>query len=80
MWYNVILPFVPLDLSLFLTYPIGTEGFDPAMFRNYIGYVFGYVYIVPKQPIVPLVYAPHFVGNQFPIMVQPITSRGRSFV
>jgi hypothetical protein len=50
------------------------------MFRNCIGYVFGYVYIVPKQPIVPLVYTPHFVGNQFLIMVQPITSRGRSFV
>jgi hypothetical protein len=26
MWYNVIPPFVPLDPSLYPTYPIGTKG------------------------------------------------------
>jgi hypothetical protein len=39
MWYNVIPPFVPLDFSLYLAYPIGTKGFDFLIFRNYIGYV-----------------------------------------
>jgi hypothetical protein len=63
MWYNVIPPFVPLDLSLYLTYPIKIKGLDPSIFRNYIGYVLGYVYPTPEQPIVPPTFTPYFVGN-----------------
>jgi hypothetical protein len=53
MRYNVIPLFVPLDLSLYPVYPTKTKGFDPSIFRNYIGYVPKYVYPIPKQPIVP---------------------------
>jgi hypothetical protein len=74
MWYNVIPPFVPLDPSLYLAYPIGIKRFDSSIFRNYIGYVLGNVYPVPKQRIVPPTYIPNFVGNKFPIVVQPVTS------
>jgi hypothetical protein len=77
MWYNIIPPFVPLDPSLYPIYPIGTKGFDLFVFRNYINYEHGNVYLIPKQPIVPPTYTPHYVGNQSLIMVQPITSRGR---
>jgi hypothetical protein len=63
MWYNVIPPFVPLDISLYPTYQIGTKGLDSLIFRNYIGYVLGNVYQVPKQFVVPSTYIPYFVGN-----------------
>jgi hypothetical protein len=53
MWYNVIPPFVPLDLSLYPTYQIGTKGLDSLIFRNYIGYVLGKVYQVLEQLVVP---------------------------
>jgi hypothetical protein len=56
LWYNVIPPFVLLDPSLYLAYLIGTNRFDPSIFRNYIGHVPGYVYPLPKQPIVPPTY------------------------
>jgi hypothetical protein len=39
MWYNVIPPFMPLHHNLHPVYPTGTKGFDPSIFRNYIGYV-----------------------------------------
>ncbi len=48
MWYNVIPPFMPLNLSLYLVYLTGTKGLDPLNFRNCIGYVFGYVYPIPE--------------------------------
>jgi len=63
MWYNVIPPFVPLDLSLYPTYQIGTKGLDSSTFRSYIGYVPGNVYQVPEQLVIPSTYIPNFVGN-----------------
>jgi hypothetical protein len=63
MWYNVIPPFVPLDLSLYPTYQIGTKGLDSSIVRNYIGYVPGNVYQVLEQLVVPSTYIPYFVGN-----------------
>ncbi len=44
MWCNVIPRFVPLNLSLYLAYPIGIKRFDPSIFKNYISYV-------PKYPV-----------------------------
>jgi hypothetical protein len=35
MWYNVIPPFVPLDLSLYLAYQTRAKGFDSSIFNNY---------------------------------------------
>jgi hypothetical protein len=58
MWYNVIPLFVPLDPSLYPTYQTGTEGLDSSIFKNYIGYVVGNVYPIPKQPIVSPTYIP----------------------
>jgi hypothetical protein len=63
MWYNVIPPFVPLDLSLYATYPIRIKGFNPLIFRNYISYVLGYVYPILEQPIVPPTFTPYSIGN-----------------
>jgi hypothetical protein len=39
MWHNVIPPFVPLDLSLYLAYPTGTKGLDYLIFKNHTCYV-----------------------------------------
>ncbi len=75
MWYNVISPFMLLNCSLYLTYPIGTKGLDSLIFKNYIGYVSGNVYPIPEQTIVLPTYTPYFVGNQFPTMVQLVISR-----
>jgi hypothetical protein len=80
MWYNVIPFFVPLDLSLYPTYLTGTKGLDFSIFRNCIGYVFGNVYPIPGQLIVPPTYTPCLVGNQFLTMVQPIASKDRQHV
>jgi hypothetical protein len=77
MWYNVIPPFVPLDPSLYLTYPIGIKGFDSLIFMNHIGYVPRNVYLVLEQIFVPPTYIPYYVGNQFLIVVQPMTSKDR---
>ncbi len=63
MWYNVIPPFVPLDPSLYPTYPIGAKGLDLLILKNYACCVPRYVYRVPKQPIVPPTFTPHIVGN-----------------
>ncbi len=63
MWYNVIPLFVPLDLSLYPTYPIETKRLDPSIFRNYTGYVPRNVYLIPKQPIVPPTYILNSIGN-----------------
>jgi hypothetical protein len=63
MWYNVIPPFVLLNSSLYLAYPIGTKGLDSLIFKNYTGYVLGNVYLVLEQPNVPPTYTPYFVGN-----------------
>jgi hypothetical protein len=56
MWYNVIPPFVPLDPSLYPTYPTATKGLDSLIFKNYIGYVPRNVYPTPKQHVVPPTY------------------------
>jgi hypothetical protein len=69
MWYNVIPPFVPLDLSLYPTYLIRTKGLDSSSFRNYTSYVLGNVYPVLEQFVVPPTYIPNFVGNQIPTVV-----------
>jgi len=80
MWYNVIPPFVPLDFCLYPTYPIGTKGFDSSIFRNYIIYVPRNVYTVHEQLIVPLTYIPNLIGNQFPTLVQVVTSKDKQLV
>jgi hypothetical protein len=79
-WYNVIPPFVPLDINLYLTYPIKTNGLEASIFRNYKSYVHGYVYPILEQLVVPTIYTSHFVGNQFPIMVQLVTNIDRQLV
>jgi hypothetical protein len=73
-------PFVPLDPNLYPTYSTKTKELDPKMFRNYTCYVSRYVYLVPKQPIVPLTYTPHSIGNQFLTMVQLVTNRDRRHI
>jgi hypothetical protein len=80
VWYNVIPPFVPLDPSLYPTYPTGTQGFDSSIFRNYIGYILGNVYLVLKQHVVPPTYTPYCIGNSFPTMVQLVTNMDRQHV
>jgi hypothetical protein len=72
IWYVIPL-FVPLNPNLYPTHAIGTKG-------NYTSYVLGYVYPIPKQLVVPHVYTPYSVGNQFPIVVQLITSKERLHV
>jgi hypothetical protein len=79
MWNNVIPPFVPLNPNLYPTYFTKTNGLDPSIFRNYTSYVFRYVYPILEQHVVPPIYTPHTIGNQFPIMVQPTTSRDIRF-
>jgi hypothetical protein len=74
MWYNVIPPFVPLYLSLHLTYPTRTKGLDPSIFRNDIGYVHGYVYPSHELLVVPPIYTPRTIGNQFLTLVYSITN------
>jgi hypothetical protein len=80
MWYNVIPPFVPLNHSLYPTYQIEAKGFNFSIFRNYIGYVLGNVYLVPEQLVVPPTYIPNFVGNQFPILVQLVINKDKQLV
>ncbi len=80
MCYNDIPFFVPLDPSLYPTYPTGTKGFDSFIFRNYTCYVTKNVYPISKQPIVPPTYILNYVGNQFPTVVQPVISKDRQFV
>jgi hypothetical protein len=75
MWYNVIPPFVHLDPSLYPTYQTRAKGLDYLIFRNYISYVSRNVYRVPKQLVIPPTYIPYSIGNQFPTMIQPMTSR-----
>jgi hypothetical protein len=79
MWYNVIPPFVPLNLTLYPTYQTETKGLDSSIFRNYTSYVHGNVYLIPEQPIVPQ-YIPYSIGNQFPTMVQLVTNRDKQHV
>jgi hypothetical protein len=71
---------MPLDLSLYPTYPIGTKGFDSSIFRKYAGYVLGYLYLILEQHVVPPIFTPQFVGNQFPTMVQLVFNRERQHV
>jgi hypothetical protein len=77
MWYNVIPPFVPLDLILYPAYPTGTKGLDSLIFRNYTWYVPRNVYPIPKQHVVPPTHIPNFIGNQFPTVVQLVTSKDK---
>jgi len=63
MCYNVIPPFAPLDPSLYPAYPIGTKGLNSLIFRIYVAYVLGNVYLIPKQLVVPPTYTPYYVGN-----------------
>jgi len=62
-------PFVPLDPSLCPIYPTRTKGLHPLILRNYTSHIPRYVYLVPKQPIVPPPFTPHTVANQFPTVV-----------
>ncbi len=80
MWYNVIPTFVPLDLSSCPTYPTRTKGLDPTIYRNYISYVLGYVYLVLEQHVVPPTYTPHSIGNYFPTVVQLVISKDKELV
>jgi hypothetical protein len=77
MWYNVIPPFVLLDSNLYPTYQIRAKGLDFSIFKNYIGYVLKKVYPILEQHVIPPKYIPYFVGNQFPIMVQLMTSKDK---
>jgi hypothetical protein len=63
MWYNVIPHFVPLILSLYLAYQIGTKGFDSLIFRNYIRYVPRNVYSIHEQHVLLPTNIPNLVGN-----------------
>jgi hypothetical protein len=38
------------------------------------------VYPVPEQPIIPLTYIPNYIGNQFPIVDQLMTSKKKQHV
>jgi hypothetical protein len=80
MWFNVIPPFVPLDLSLYPTYPIGTKGTNSLIFRNYTCYVFRNVYLILEQHVVPPTYIPNSIGNQFHIVVQLVISKDMQHV
>ncbi len=80
MWYNIIPPFMPLDLSLYPTYPIGTKGLDSSIFKNYTCYVHGNLYPILEQLIVPPTYIPYSIGNQFPTMVQIVTNKDKQHV
>jgi hypothetical protein len=77
MWYDVIPLFVPLNPSLYPTYQTIAKGLDSSIFMNYTGFIPGNVYPIHKQLVVPPTHIPYFVGNQFPIMVQPVTSKNR---
>ncbi len=68
---------MPLNLSLYPKYLTGTKGLDSSIFRNHTGYEPENVYLVSKQPAAPPAYIPHFVRNQFPIVVQPVINRDR---
>ncbi len=48
------------------------------IFKNYIGYVPRNVY--PIQLVVPPTYIPNSIRNQFPTMVQPMTSKDKQHV
>jgi hypothetical protein len=80
MWYNVIPPFVPLNPSLYLTYIIKTKGLDSLIFKNYTSYVPRNVYPILGQPVIPPMYLPYFVENQFLTMVQLVTNRDKQHV
>ncbi len=66
---------MPLDLSLYPTYPTRTKGLDSSIFKNYTSYVPGNVYPILKQLVVPPTHTPYFVENQFSTMVQPIAGK-----
>jgi hypothetical protein len=50
------------------------------MFMNYTSYVPGYLYPILEQLVVPPTYTPHFIGNLFLIVVQPVTSKDKQYV
>jgi len=79
MWYNVIPPFVPLDPSLYPTYPTWTKGLDSLTFRNYIGNVPRNVYLIFKQHVPPT-HIPNSIRNQFLIVVQLVTSKDKQLI
>jgi hypothetical protein len=81
MWYDVIPPFVPLDPSLYPAYPTGTKGIDSSVFKNYTNYVHGNcTQYLNNMLYIPPTYIPNFIGNQFPRVVQPVTSKDRQLV
>jgi hypothetical protein len=65
MWYNVVPPFVPLDLSLYPTYPTITKGFDSSIFKNSTGHVPRNVYLILEQLIIPPTYTPYSIEINF---------------
>ncbi len=77
MWYNVIVPYIPLDFNLYPTYLIGAKRLDTLIFRNYTNYVTGYVHSILEQHVIPSVQIPH-IGNQFIIVVQLVISKNKS--
>jgi hypothetical protein len=56
-------PFMPLDPSLYPTYPTGIKGLDSSIFKNYTCYVHGNLYPILEQLIVPPTYIPYYIGN-----------------
>ncbi len=47
------------------------------IFKNYASYVLGNVYLIPERHVIPPTYIPYFISNQFPIVVQIVTSKDR---
>jgi hypothetical protein len=80
LWYTVIPPFVPLDFTLYPTYQTGAKELDSSISKNYTCYIPRNVYLILEQPIVPPTYIPYSIGNQIPIVVQPVTSRDKQHV
>jgi len=78
-WSQLVTPIVLGKISM-SPISIGTKGLDSSIFRNYTSYVFGYLYLVLEQLVVPPIFTPQFVGNQFPIMVQLVSNKERQLV
>ncbi len=75
LWYNVIPLFMPLNLNLYPAYPTRTKRLDSSIFKNYTSYVLGNVYPRFEQPIVPPIYTPYYVENQFLTVVQLVIGK-----
>jgi len=53
--------------------------FNLLIFRNPIGYIprLYVMYLVLEQLVIPPIYTPHIVGNQFTIMIQLVVNKDK---